>query len=353
MSTDTIFRRQAIRAAVKIHEHLVARARQVQQVNVPTGGWEDVCQIIHRLHNAESKTWHQAAQLVARDADYVVRRFQGELEALRHALVARSSPISVLSAGEIAGELLALGSEFENVELDMAEQSLSVLTDGIELEGTHLGPFRIVLSWLHIGQSPHPYNVYAQEPCHPPDRQDTHPHVLDHQLCEGEGSASIKAALRAGRLFDFFVLVRQILSTYNPSSAYVALAVWNGGISCHGCDSWVNEDDHVCCDRCDHSFCSQCCWICNGCSASTCSCCSSVCSHCDERFCERCLTTPEGTTFTLCEACLAAQEEDETDDTNDNVQVLLAASPAPPLETPAAAPNSLCVGEVDLSPRPG
>ena len=31
-----------------------------------------------------------------------------------------------------------------------------------------------------------------------------------------------------GRLFDFFVIVRQVLNTYNPHSAYISLEDWDG-----------------------------------------------------------------------------------------------------------------------------
>src|SRR5262245_22365745 len=207
MPNNTFRRRQAVRAAIKIHEHLVARARHAQRMALPSGSWEEVCQIIQRLDYSDRKCWYLASQSVARDADYTVRRFKEELDVLRKNLLGRSDPVPVLPAGQIAAELFALESEFENVEFELTEQSFSVLTSGVELEGIFLGPFRIVLTWERIGQAPHPYHVYATEPHHPQDREDiTHPHVLDHQLCEGEGAASIKAALNAGRLFDFFVL---------------------------------------------------------------------------------------------------------------------------------------------------
>src|SRR5262249_40832646 len=154
------------------------------------------------------------------------------LENLRANLLSRSIPNSVATASQIVSDLLALADEFEDVQLDLKEHTVGALTPGIELEGVHLGPFRIVLSWERIGPAPHPYRVYGQEPYHPQDREDvTHPHVLDHQLCEGDGSGSIKAALSAGRLYDFFLLVRQILGTYNAESAYVSLADWKGGIA--------------------------------------------------------------------------------------------------------------------------
>jgi hypothetical protein len=65
-------------------------------------------------------------------------------------------------------------------------------------------------------------------PCRPSScrAEVTHPHVLDDHLCEGEGRQAIHAALTAGRLVDFFHLVKGILETYNEDSPYEALSDW-------------------------------------------------------------------------------------------------------------------------------
>ena len=118
--------------------------------------------------------------------------------------------------------------EFPEVSIDKAEQTLSVLTEPIDLQGTHLGPFRIVLRWNRLRQR-RSYDVEASEPNPAQGEEEiTHPHVQGRQLCEGEGAICIKAALSQGRIFDFFLLVKQILETYNPSSAYISLDRWNG-----------------------------------------------------------------------------------------------------------------------------
>jgi hypothetical protein len=73
----------------------------------------------------------------------------------------------------------------------------------------------------------------------------THPHVCNGQLCEGDGAAPIKAALGSGRLLDFFVLVGQILETYNDASAHVTLDNWEGR-SCNDCGTnVVRRKQHV------------------------------------------------------------------------------------------------------------
>jgi len=354
MTNVSVFRRQAIRAAVRIHEHLQGPAHHGSVVTLPHSAWEDLCQTAQRLRHADNQGWRAASQSLIHDVDYATHRFQREMEGLRQSLLARSQPEDIASSRDIANDLLALGGEFAEVSIDLQEHSVSVLTAGIELEDVYLGSFRIVLVWERIGQRP-AYSCDAQEPNHPQDREDiTHPHILDHQLCEGEGAASIKASLRAGRLYDFFLLVRQVLGTYNAESAHVALANWNGGLSCHGCGSWVSEDDYSCCDRCDDSVCSDCSWMCSSCSCSVCSECSSFCSKCDERYCMPCLATRDGKTLLLCETCLEAQQKDESDETNDNVSVQPAASPSPAAsEAPAPTTDSVCVGEAPVPARSG
>ena len=116
-----------------------------------------------------------------------------------------------VSATDVYHDLLALKGEFEEVEIDLEENDLSVTTDDIDLDGVCLGPFQIRLEWQQIGQASQPYRVIALDP-HPATKSDeiTHPHVQDERLCEGDGRAAIADALAEGRLLDFFLLVSQV-----------------------------------------------------------------------------------------------------------------------------------------------
>src|SRR5262249_49503777 len=152
-------------------------------------------------------------------------------------------PMLVASAADIFADLMALDCEFEMVELNLQARYVAVLTPPIVLEDVYLGPFRIVLHWEQIGK-PHAYDVIAVEPnCAEGQEDVTHPHVRDKLLCEGDGAMSIKAALTAGRVYDFFVLIRQVLGTYNPESAHVSLDNWIGRISCAGCGCPVSDEE--------------------------------------------------------------------------------------------------------------
>ena len=102
----------------------------------------------------------------------------------------------------------------------------------------YFGPFEIRLDWRQLGSAT-PYRVVALDP-HPAakDTDVTHPHVQEEQLCEGEGRSAVRAALAEGRLYDFFLLVSQLLHTYGRGSAYVELDNWDG-IPCDDCNAPV------------------------------------------------------------------------------------------------------------------
>ena len=111
---------------------------------------------------------------------------------------------------------------------------ISITTDPIVLDDTHLGPFQVRLDWNRLG-SHQPYRVVALDP-HPAAANEavTHPHVQEEHLCEGEGRAGIESALNTGRLCDFFLIVSRLLGTYARGSAFVELDDWEG-IRCQDC----------------------------------------------------------------------------------------------------------------------
>lgn len=351
MSTKTKHRRQTPRAAVWIHEHLLGPARRPPIVDVPQAAWDELRRTVERLRYAQRRGWHVAAGSLCDELDYTCGCLQRHLEAFRQQLPSKSAAQQVASPSEIAADLYALEQEFEDVVLMLKEHTISVLTAPIVLEDVELGPFRIVLHWERIGQTL-AYEVIAEEDHAADGNSDvTHPHVRDQTLCEGEGTAAIKAALSAGRLMDFFVLVRQVLETYNSGSAHVLLSNWNGGTSCQSCGTWLSDDDYSSCERCSDVVCSECSNGCGSCSRYVCSGCSADCAECENQFCLACLTEAESSGRQLCGSCLEAQmKKDQSDDTKDEAPAAEPASPPQPPPTPPA--NPVCVGQTAPSPRP-
>ena len=139
-------------------------------------------------------------------------------------------------------------AEFERFDYDAKQQTLSITTEPIRLENVYLGEFSIQLHIDRLSQVPRRRNVYrivAEDP-HPATSNDsvTHPHVRDEELCAGDATAAINAALETGRICDFFLLVRSVLMTYNGHSPYVPLAEWNGR-ACNDCGYVTDSDDSL------------------------------------------------------------------------------------------------------------
>jgi hypothetical protein len=221
-----------------------------------------------------------------------------------------SAPPTRLTVADVAADLAALETDFAAANVGRRGRTVSVTTEPIELDGVYLGPFSIELDLRDLDQS-NPYRVIATDP-HPAATSDgtTHPHVCDERLCEGDGQAVIRRALTDGRWYDFFVIVRQILQTYNPGSAYISLEDWDG-IECRDCGDTVDASDSDCCARCDHRTCRDCSSVCGGCDEVFCDECTSLCEGCDSRFCSGCLKKCDRCEEPFCDQCM---KENQCDD---------------------------------------
>ena len=229
----------------------------------------------------------------------------------------------------IVDELRQLQDEFGGVELEKAENALSVITESITLEDVPLGPFKIQLELNKLDQlySSSPYRVIALEP-NPAatDSAVTHPHVNCEKLCEGDGCAAIRAAIEEGRICDFFTLVRSILNTYSADSPYVALDDWDG-TSCYDCGYTVSSEDRYYCYRCEHDYCADCSSYCRDCEETICLGCGGQCSYCEEFVCSTCASRCEQCEGLFCESCLEdgtcqnCREEMENEDEQQETEV--------------------------------
>lgn len=290
---------------------------------------------------AESRGWQLAADRVDREYARTLKLLSESVYQSLDTLAKNAEPACRCSLPEIIGDLAALDTDFESVELGVKNGTVSVTTEPIELEGVLLGPFKIELSLRYLGQS-HAYRVIATEPQSAATCDSTtHPHVQSETLCEGEGYQAIKHALADGRIHDFFVIVRQILQTYNANSAYISINDWFG-VQCSDCGGTVDEDDSCACarcggqtgndcsracDGCDESFCDDCTSICEGCRSYYCNGCLESCDRCDHSFCKHCLTENQ------CDDCLDQETNEEPTETSPETETSL---------------QPLCVGETEI-----
>ncbi len=176
----------------------------------------------------------------------------------------------------------------------------------MELEGVFLGRFLIELPWQLLSQAK-PYAVRALEP-QPAASDETvvHPHVRDDDLCDGEGRVPIQTAFREGRLLDAFLLIRQVLQTYNRQSAYIPLSQWHG-VVCPDCGTTIAADALEGCVLCRTEGCSECVSVCDRCHSTVCSGCQAVCSACQETCCQACLAPCPACHESFCSLCLPGE----------------------------------------------
>jgi hypothetical protein len=320
---------------------------------LPQAGWDELCRTADLLQLALARGWRFAGQELLENLDYALVRMTRELEVFRQGLPTILNRQTCSAPSDILADLNVLSEEFDEFTLDPQQAKISVRTPPIEMEDVSLGRFEIELAWEQIGRG-RAYRVIAVDP-NPPDGDDsvTHPHVRDQDLCEGEGAVPIKGALAQGRLLDFFTLVRQILESYNPNSAHVALDKWNG-VNCHDCGWRMPSDEYGTCQRCEVALCGECSSSCEGCDQSSCSSCLSACASCDGSYCRDCLSRQPGSSRLLCESCLESQKEDESDESMDSTS-----ADGPPADGEeikasaagqAAEADALCLCEADLSP---
>ena len=211
------------RAAIAIHAALAEKPSQPR--DLPVAAWERCCRLQFLLKRACEVGRFPLAE------NALQMRLEAEVERLAMVLQCPPWVNSHLptrpSCHDIADELVALFDEFSSAEVNLRDRCLSVTADAVELEDVYLGRFRIHLFWEHISDAKTVYTIEALDPV-PAASSDAyaHPHIDDEILCEGDGKAAIAKALADGRLCDFFVLIRQVLNTYNSGSTYVQMDDW-------------------------------------------------------------------------------------------------------------------------------
>lgn len=338
--------RQRLRTAMVLQQHYQRSQRSVSLATLPS--LDAIHKHRDRLIWARQRQLPVAAQYSSEALQHCIRAVTHQLneqfEQLRKPV--RQAP----SLAQLYAEIASLEDEFERVEIDLRNRQLAVTTERIVLEEIDLGPFEIRLQLNRLSETS-PYTVTAVD-SHESSSGHPHPHISGTSLCEGDGHQAIAAALGNGLIGEFFVLVRQILRTYNEASAYRKLDEWHG-VDCAACDDTVSSEDVYCCDSCHCSLCSDCEYRCETCHSSTCYDCSQTCEGCDDRFCRTCTEPCADCRERFCENCLTAgrctscyESDEEPLDVPEEETFEHAAIEA---ETPEAAVFADRVGEAVVS----
>ena len=273
----------------------------------------------HQFNLAVERNWTGSAEKIRLRIGRNLNDFSYHLQRFKDVINADSCKQPKLS--DIFAELNQIEQDLGQLQFDLKEKTISIITEPISLDDISFGSFEIKLQISEMQKlyTDSPYRVIALEP-NPAgaDSNVTHPHVSSERLCEGDGHMAIRRALEDGRLCDFFTIIVNILQTYNPDSPYVSLDDWDG-VSCYDCGYTISGDDSYYCEYCERDYCSQCSTYCQMCDTTIClgcayecpSCnepvckhCTAVCTECEETFCKDCLTE-EG----LCKSCQEDRKE--------------------------------------------
>jgi hypothetical protein len=307
-------KRIALRAAASIRSSLVERQARGPKLALPETAWSECVRLVRHVEKADMHGWHLAARQMREQLAHAAALCRGRVEQFERECEMGRHQEAVPTQRQLFLDLIALEDEFDEIHYNLKRRGLSVVTEAIALEGVELGRFEIELDLDDWGS----YEVISMDPNPAASSSETtHPHVQDNRLCEGEGRVPIRRALAQGRMIDFFLLVRQILQTYNPGSAYLSLDQWYG-IECRDCGRLINEDERACCERCEEDVCYDCSSGCDSCGRSCCSGCVQKCAGCEEWFCEACLETCVDCVEMFCQECLTDDRCPSCRDNNKN-----------------------------------
>lgn len=342
-------RRDFWRAATRIAAALEARHRTSQPLTIPYRSWELLLTLVRRLGIAQDRHWSLAAEQLRQLSLRQLAWFQNDLQQCAHELQSAQPATIPVTVPSLYRDLVALEEEFDGLEIDLSRNTLTVTTDEITLDGHWLGRFTLIWNWSLLGQA-RELVVVALDPQSPEDRDDiTHPHVSNNLLCVGDARPGLQAALSSGRLYDYFLIVQQVLRTYNAHSAYVTLDDWTGRF-CTDCAARRSSDDLVACDRCGHDLCDDCCQRCSDCDQEVCWSCFTVCQDCGCGYCETCWSFAQRRQGNVCPNCraLALSSQESADDPPASTEIPSSSSP-----DPEAAVHADRLVETALAAGPG
>ncbi len=332
--SPTLKRRVA--EAERVFQLLCNRARDEPGPQLPCDEWHECERLARLLDRCRARHWRAAERIVRTRLANAVGALAGQLAFVRGDLLTQPPASPCVTRGDVLADLAALAAEFSSVTLEAGE--LVVGTEPIELENFWLGPFELRFDLARRTEGEGALRVVALEPSPARLGDDvTHPHVSGERLCAGDGRLPLAKALAEGRLLDAVTIAAQVLRSYNPDSAYVALDDWDG-VSCSECGEVVDGDaatscaacnDDVCrecavtCEECDDLLCSHCATTCHGCSAVLCSHCADACAVCGQLTCEACRDDDR-----RCPDCRAPETNDDEEEPRDSDADALAAAPA-------------------------
>ena len=319
----------SLRLATRISDFVAQRVATTHVLGLPSRlhSCLQSCMILHsKIRKAQDKGFAVAEKIVHKQLIVTMDRLKRQAETIS---LSPPEPDKAPGVLDIYADIKALEEEFGGYKWDHERETLSVTTDPVTLLDVPLGPFRIDLKLSHFKiptNADSGTHVDALDPN--VSGEHFHPHVGAHgAVCLGDGAPSIRRALEDGRVLDYFIILKQLLNSYDRDGAYTILENWGeedeDRIDCSDCGYATLMDESMYCDCCSDSYCDECYGscesceevVCDGCRRTCVTCTSSVCAGCIQAnckdcgapLCETCSTNNEGCggcSGMLCERCV-------------------------------------------------
>ena len=156
------FHKKAARAAVLIHEQTLHQSCPTAGLRLPHYAWSTIPTLQRQIGVAIARGWDRAAKATLQSLIEALDECRRDLgDALR--TLQPQQPKQPVSAADIYQDLVALANGFEDVEIDLQEETIAVTTDRIVLDDVNLGRFRVRLPWQKLDAST-AYQVEALDP---------------------------------------------------------------------------------------------------------------------------------------------------------------------------------------------
>ena len=298
----------SLRLATRINDFVAQRSATTHVLGLPSRLHTRLqsCMILHsKIRKAREKGLAVAEKIVHKQLIADVSRLKRQVDI---SSLNPPEPDKAPGVRDIYADIKAVEAEFGEYKWDHVRRTLSVTTDPVTLLEVPLGPFRIHLSLEHFhnpSASDGGTFVDAINPNY--SNGHSHPHVSESgYVCLGDGVHSIRKALEDGRVLDYFIILKQLLNSYDASGAYTTLEGWGeedeDRIICNECG--YDTSDYFYCEHCLCSYCEECYGSCESCEELVCDGCRTDCRTCTISLCRGCaLVTCKDCCSSLCETC--------------------------------------------------
>jgi len=316
----------SLRLAIRIDNIVSQRVARDHVLGLPTllhDSLQSCVALDSKVRKARIKGLAAAERAVHRQLIVSVNRLAKHVESTS---LKSPKPDKTMGVKDIYADIKAVEEEFGGYTWCHNYNILSVITGPIEMKGIPLGSFKIALNLSHFGE---PFDVEGGVSVTALDANCSsgypHPHVSEGgYVCLGEGLHTIRKAVEEGRVLDYFIILKQILNSYDAEGAYKRLEHWGEeededrdacadcgydtteATYCEPCDQYFCCDCYTRCESCDDAVCESCSVICRSCATGHCpGCAETKCNDCGGSLCGTCSSerSCEECSVPLCEPC--------------------------------------------------